>query len=129
MPNKNTYHNSTLFKIFSLGLLLLLSPCSVRNSLQSVLQLEQTEVSSKSKVAQLNGSCVALEVSKVTVSTSSKSYSKIAQLLPLSSKYIGLASVLVSGNPVTLQFENQIVTPLKVPLYILYKNKKDAILA
>ncbi|WP_299780432.1 hypothetical protein [uncultured Formosa sp.] len=130
MSNIKTHNNFyQFFKIFSLGMLLLLSPCSVRNSIQSALQLEQTEVTNKSKVAQLNSNCVTFDTSKIGVSSHSKKQSKANNLVSLNSNYIGLKFVSFSEKQIPFQTVNQCVVPLKVPLYILYKNKKDFILA
>ncbi|WP_159021607.1 hypothetical protein [Formosa sp. L2A11] len=130
MPNRKLHINiGQFFKIFTLGMLLLLSPCSVRNSLQSVLDIEQTEVTSKSKVAQLNSNCVSLIASEISASSHNKKQSKPNDLVLLNSDYIGLKFVSFSEKQIPFQTVNQYVTPLKVPLYILYKNKKDFILA
>ncbi|MFB9055018.1 hypothetical protein ACFFVB_18200 [Formosa undariae] len=109
-------------------MLLLLSPCSVRTSLQSALQLDKTEVTSKSKIAQLNRSCDTFEVSEFSTSDNSSKHIKIAGILPLHSKYIGLETVLVLEKPIPFLAQSKRVHPLKIPLYILYKNKKDVIL-
>ncbi|MHA7941843.1 hypothetical protein ACJOV8_002030 [Formosa sp. 3Alg 14/1] len=116
------------FKIFSLGILLLLSPCSVRTSLQSILQLEQTEVTSKSKIAQLNRSCETPETSQLNTSDYNNAQGKIAGLLPLKSKYAVAESIADLKQPILFWAQSKQVRPLKIPLYILYKNKKDVIL-
>ena len=130
MSNIKTHNKfSQFFKIFSLGMLLLLSPCSVRNSIQSVLQLEQTEVTSKSKTTQLSRSCNTFEFSKASTSISSKKQGKGSDLTPLPSYYIGFISSMPSKAATSSLVVNQYVTPLKVPLYILYKHRKDFIIA
>ena len=129
MSNRNTYHiNSRFFKIFSLGMLLLLSPCSVRTSLQSVLNLEQTEVTSKSKIAQLNSSCKVSEAAKIKVSDLGKNLSKSPVFVPFQSNYIVLNQISVSQSLDPFQVEKESVNRSKVPFYILYKNKKDFII-
>lgn len=51
------------FKILAFGLILVLSPCSVRNSIQASLNLEQTEVTNKNKATNnLEELCLTLEL-------------------------------------------------------------------
>ena len=129
MSKENTHKNGIQFlKIFCLGMLLLLSPCSIRTSLQSVLQLEQTEVTSKSKVAQLNNSCQTIEASQFDTSDKNDQFGNFARLLPLKSKFLSLGTGLYLEKSTLFKGQSKYVRPLKIPLYILYKNKKDVIL-
>ena len=107
---------------FGLVLLLLLSPCKVRNFIQAELGIPQTTVLNKSQSTISTSSCSISEVS-TTVNTGGKSKT---QQLPLVNATTGLTSLQVNYTQTYSQlYKANIESFAAVPLYILYQNFKD----
>lgn len=100
-----------------LALILLSSPCSVRNHLERFLEVEQTEVSNKSKttacISYPDQSAFFYELSEVT------SYEYF--LVPHA---FSVTSVLSSQRNFSSHYYAYTKNPPSVPYYILYGNSK-----
>jgi len=84
-------------------------------------------VTSKSKIAQLNRSCDTIESTELRTSDHN-AQAKCTDLFPLKSKFNALEFVFILRQPTLFWAQSKQVRPLKIPLYILYKMKKDVIL-
>lgn len=112
---------SLILPIFGLVLLLLFSPCKVRNFIQVELGLPQTEVLNKSQSIVYQSDCLTFEISKTVQSYSKPSVHQPDFFFP------EVFSFEAKINQVSLLFtsptsENRLVSD--VPLYILYQNLK-----
>lgn len=112
----------TLLPIFGLMLLLLLSPCNVRNYIQSELGVPQTDVSNKSKITLENASCTSFDVNSITLKTYRFDFEK---------KVVLPANVSLSNRKLVVFIKNSThfnpnsnVSHNLIPLYILFKNRK-----
>lgn len=110
-----------ILPIFGLVLLLLLSPCKVRNFAQAKLDIPQTEVSNKSKTITHNSPCSDLEIA-IPSFTEKKSYSQQLAVITKNADTAFSAEILH-----TFSQPNKASNTLTaaVPLYILYQNFKD----
>lgn len=104
-----------------LTLLLLFSPCKVRNFIQSELGVEQTQVSSKSQSLAPQFSCQTQEITQVKATTT--------KLDTEQSSYAGSIHFNVDFDSTLLhdyvQNEDTILhLASSVPFYILYNNFK-----
>tara|TARA_R110002049_G_scaffold252877_2_gene428190 strand:- start:2967 stop:3356 length:390 start_codon:yes stop_codon:yes gene_type:complete len=118
--NINTLNS--IMSTLGLVLLLLLSPCKVRNFIQAELGIPQTTVLNKSQSTISASSCSISEVS-TTVNTVGKSKT---QQLPLVNATTGLTSLQVNYTQSYSQlYKAKIESFAAVPLYILYQNFKD----
>jgi len=120
---KNRFHIKPLFSVLpliALGLLILLSPCKVRNYIQWELGVSQTQTLNKSQSVFSSLSCAGFEIS-----TSEKSiYNKDLKVSKTLHKKV-LTFELPDPNyykesKVTLPLDIQQIS--EIPLYILYKN-------
>ncbi|ALJ04616.1 hypothetical protein APS56_05450 [Pseudalgibacter alginicilyticus] len=118
--NTKTIHRT--LPLLGLALLLLLSPCKVRNFIEAELNVPLTEVSNKSQTTFSNLDCSELELAA----------NNLAQE-KTSSEY-SYTAVLDFYSPfVTSNFSNNYTQPHNsrnhsgstIPLYILYQNFKD----
>ncbi|NLZ94236.1 MAG: hypothetical protein GX921_00220 [Bacteroidales bacterium] len=112
---------SLILSIFGLVLLLLFSPCKVRNFIQVELGIPQTDVLNKSQSIVYQSDCITFEVSKTVQSYTKPSlhhpdffFTEIVSLEPSSNQTILLSIPFASENKLTSD----------VPLYILYQNLK-----
>ncbi|MDV7186063.1 hypothetical protein R3X25_02115 [Lutibacter sp. TH_r2] len=117
---KNTKVIYTLIPI--LGLLLLLSPCKVRNYIQENLNLPQTEVSNKSKTTFNNSKCNNLEIVTKTIVKTKKLFQQSPIITP--NYKLTFGAVVYCINFLQLPV-NRSCTSSKIPLYILYQNFKN----
>ena len=123
MRNKITIkNNKALFSVIGLALLLLFSPCKIRNYVEAELNLPQTEVANKSKTTISNANCNTSELSERTQVANHQLQQSSAVLVAKS-----VLSVAIDNRAE----EKQTTTYLKgstsfliVPLYILYRNFK-----
>lgn len=112
----------TLLPALGLVVLLLLSPCKVRNFIQAELGIPQTEVTNKSKSNLVDSNCSDLEIADAI----------------LSKEIPAFQYDLIFPVPVDFSFKNynyskkhlqltgsQDPSVSAVPLYILYQNFKD----
>jgi len=112
--------NSTL-SIFGLVLLILLSPCKVRNFIQAELGIPQTKVLNKSQSTISESNCQTFEFSE-TIQTITKPTFQQSDFLISEASHFDFASYLFKNSfnlntPRTQQVSD-------VPLYILYQNLK-----
>lgn len=112
----------TLLPILGLVLLILLSPCKVRNFIQFELGVPQTEVSNKSKTTYNNSDCDHLDTTVIALAKEKNA----TQPLPYSNFVSTFNSKRLefSSNHSKVDF-NSIESAIQVPLYILYLNFKD----
>lgn len=122
IPN-HIKHLSSLLSITGLVLLLVLSPCKVRNSIQDVFEIPKTEVSNKSISALKNGTCdVASSVT--TVLSKSNISLQLSQALLVKPSAFKTNTIALSERPITQYYNARAeITPL-VPYYILFQNNK-----
>lgn len=111
-----------MLPVLGLVLLLLLSPCKVRNFIQAELGIPQTEVANKNQTTFSNSNCNDLEITSTTLVKEKPHY----QYLPATIEYVGLAFNVtdITNN----YFQPQTVrnhSASAIPLYILYQNFKD----
>lgn len=111
-----------MLPVLGLVLLLLLSPCRVRNFLQSELGIPQTEVSNKNITTVNSTNCTTLENSE-TVFSIAKTVTH--NLLSLAINNVDFAFDVIHFTTKSASFyftRNSSVSV--VPLYILYQNFK-----
>lgn len=118
----NIKAKSTLLPFLGLALLLLFSPCKVRNYIQAELGLSQTEVASKSKTTFTSVGCSAFEISEAT-SALTKSGIQSAPILAENSTAIAFRKTVSTHKSTTFHTTRNLLISV-VPLYILYKNFK-----
>ncbi|GAA0890798.1 hypothetical protein GCM10009122_04770 [Fulvivirga kasyanovii] len=112
-----------MLPILGMTLLLLLSPCKVRNFVQAELDVPQTEVSNKSKSTISNSGCSIFEATSDTLVTEKSAFQNLPGLAAA-----GFESVFGESG-----FSRHYVQPhnarthlaIEVPLYILYQSFKD----
>ncbi|MBZ9651006.1 hypothetical protein [Psychroflexus montanilacus] len=112
---------ASVYSVLGLGLLLLLSPCKVRNFVQAELGVEQTQVSSKSQSLAPQFSCQTQEIVQAKATTSKLEAKQFS--------YAGPINFSVDFDATFLQasIQNDYARPKvasSVPLYILYSNLK-----
>jgi len=110
-----------ILSIFGLALLLLLSPCKVRNVIQTELGIPQTKVTNKSQSTVSQSNCQTFEYSKMVESISKPTFQQSNFLIPKAFR--------LSFTPYLLKHSFNINTsksqPVSdVPFYILYQNLK-----
>lgn len=112
---------SSLFPILGLALLLLISPCKVRNFIQAELGIPQTQVTNKSKATIGSASCSALESAP---STTLSKVGYMLQLVPIRVPKLPCFStaIMVGQSVPSLKERRHLVAA--IPLYILYQNFK-----
>lgn len=111
----------SLFPILGLAVLLLLSPCKIRNFIQEQLGVPQTEVLNKSQSTISQSNCVTFQTSK-TIQTLSKPTFKQASLQISEYHTFECTTNLVKHSFISDTLRKQRVS--NVPLYILYQNLK-----
>jgi len=122
IPNHIKQVSSSL-SIIGLVVLLVFSPCKVRNSFQNIFELPVTEVSNKSISSLKNNGCDVSTDTKIVIS---KSYNKlqISQTV-LSKKSIFNTSVITSSKKqISQNYSARGEIPPLAPYYILYQNNK-----
>jgi len=117
--NIKTKH--TLLPLLGLVLLLLLSPCKVRNFIQVELGITQTEVSNKSQSTIGYSDCNDFEITDNSIKKSTSSANTIAILRDFNTAFV------VSDISKSYIQPDQVGTNSvsKIPLYILYQNFKN----
>ncbi|QXP78972.1 MULTISPECIES: hypothetical protein [Winogradskyella] len=121
-PNHIKQATSAL-SIIGLVLLLVFSPCKVRNSFQNIFELPTTEVSNKSISSLKNRVCDVSIDAEIVIS---KSYNnlQISQAV-LSKKSIFNTSVIASSKKqISQNYSARGEIPPLAPYYILYQNNK-----
>ena len=102
--------------------LLLFSPCKLRNFIQDQIGVETTEATNKSKAILSPTSCVAFEEATTTTLKNDSAFQTLA-VLPTSVSAVFYSTEIKTeaGSVLT----SQILRNEPVPLYILYQNFKD----
>lgn len=119
--NSNIIKTNSLLSIFGIVLLLLISPCKVRNFVQAEIDVPQTEVSNKSKSSVSKSKCQSLVISKKTQTISKPSFEQPEHFL---SAFIDLELAIDSLNDSFKLYTSQNQLNAEIPLYILYQNLK-----
>ena len=119
--NCNINKVNTILSIFGLVLLLLLSPCKVRNFIQAELGVPQTKVSTKSQSTISQSNCKTFERSE-TIKTNSKISVQQALFLDFEAYRFDFITYLVKPSFNLNTSQSQQATD--VPFYILYQNLK-----
>lgn len=113
---------TTLLPVLGLVLLILLSPCKVRNFIQFELDVPQTEVSNKSKASYNDSNCDHFDASVIALAKGKDTFDP----LPYSNfvSTFNIKRFEFSSNHSKVDC-NSIESAIQVPLYILYLNFKD----
>ncbi len=118
----NIKSKSALFTVIGFTFLLLLSPCKVRNYIQSELGIPQTEVTNKSQLTISASDCNNIEVSDAAITFSKPSTHHISVLLfndsTFAVKIVGTLTKSIN------HFNANSLSVTSIPLYILYQNFK-----
>lgn len=109
----------SLLSVFGLVLLLLLSPCKVRNFVQAELGVPQTQVLNKSQTTISTTNCVAFDVAEINHS-SSTSVTKVLDIF-FNEKLFAFHSLIQPKATNALRISKSKLIP-SIPLYILYQN-------
>lgn len=111
-----------LLPFFGLALMLLLSPCKVRNFVQAELNLPQTEASNKSKTTISTSNCSSFNVALNSVSESKLEFKKLPTKAAKSFELAYSTYDSVKSSVYSNKERAQAVSP--IPLYILHQNFK-----
>ncbi len=117
----NLHTKHTVLPLLGLVLLLLLSPCKVRNFIQVELGLTQTEVSNKSQATVSYLDCNDFEITNTSFQKSTTSVDFTAIIVDVNTAFV--VSDISKSYLQPDQKGNYSVS--KIPLYILYQNFKD----
>ena len=111
-----------LFPILGLAVLLLLSPCKVRNYIQAELGIPQTEISNKIKTTVSSSSCNEVQISNQTTVEKRATTIKLPASL---SEFIFAFFLSDISKSYTPNYQTRSYSASTIPLYILYQNFKD----
>jgi len=117
----NLHTKHTVLPLLGLVILLLLSPCKVRNFIQVELGLTQTEVSNKSQATVSYLDCNDFEITNTSFQKSTSSVDFTAIIVDVNTAFV--VSDISKSYLQPDQKGNYSVS--KIPLYILYQNFKD----
>lgn len=113
---------TSILSVTGLILLLVLSPCKVRNYIEYQLNIPQSETLNKSQTTLNNSNCVGIEnIGEAIISSKTISQNKV--VLAVQNFNESLTSITFSNK----KFQFQKARNLSVsfaPLYILYRNFK-----
>lgn len=112
---------SSILSIFGLALLLLISPCKVRNSIQTELGVPQTKVLNKGQSSISQSDCQTFEVSDAAETTAKPNFKHLDFLIS-EVHYSEFTTSLLKHYIIPSPSRNQLVSD--IPLYILYHNLK-----
>ncbi|MFN0728074.1 hypothetical protein [Polaribacter gochangensis] len=112
---------NSILSIFGLVLLLVISPCKVRNFIQAELGIPQIEVLNKNQSTISESNCQTFEFSE-TIQTITKPTFQQPDFLISGASPFNFASYLFKNSFNLNTSRNQQVSD--VPLYILYQNLK-----
>lgn len=114
---------TSILSIIGLVVLLVFSPCKVRNSIQEVFATTKTEVSNKSISSLKNGTCDISTDAETIISTSNISLQLSKAVLVKPSQFnFNIASL--SDRPITQYYNARAEIPPLAPYYILFQNNK-----
>ncbi|RSK39860.1 hypothetical protein [Mangrovimonas spongiae] len=114
---------ASLLSLVGLAVLLILSPCKVRNFIQQELGIQQTEVSNKNKTTISLSNCVDTEITTDNFTLEKNSFSQqlIATKTGISTSFIA-TDFSYNHTPSYVARKH---TSATIPLYILYQNFKN----
>jgi len=110
-----------MLSIFGLVLLLLISPCKVRNSIQAELGIPQTKVLNTSQSAISLSNCQTFELSETVQTISKPTLNQCDFLISEASRFDFTIYLLKHSFNLHTSRSQQATD---VPLYILYQNLK-----
>lgn len=113
----------SILPIIGLIILLVASPCKVRNSIQGVFEIQKTEVSNKSISHLQQSSCETFSETNSTLTAYNVSIDAFQITLNKSLQYY-IGSIPLSDRPITQYYSARDEIPPLVPYYILFKNNK-----
>ncbi|WP_053977130.1 hypothetical protein [Mangrovimonas xylaniphaga] len=111
--------------VLGLMLLLLLSPCKVRNYIQSEFGLATTEASNKSKSTLGKSTCSDFEIAKTILASSKEKTAKDRLANTAMASFSQKLWASETDNKVFVSSETKAPLGTSVPLYILYRNFKN----
>lgn len=111
-----------LLPVIGFALLLLISPCTIRNFVQAELGIPQTEVTNKSKATATSTTCSAVEKPDIN-SAHVNSFESISFVL-FKNTFFYTLSVIDASNQLSHGYIEEKQSLSLVPLYILHKNFK-----
>ncbi|WP_418638976.1 hypothetical protein [Winogradskyella sp.] len=114
---------TALLSVTGLVVLLVFSPCKVRNSIQEAFDVTKTEVSNKNRSALKNGTCnVYSDVNSVI---SKANYSlQLSQDLGINTSQFNTTTIALSDRPIAKYYNARAEIPPLAPYYILFQNNK-----
>lgn len=116
-------NTSSLFPIIGLVVLLLFSPCKVRNFIQVELNLPLTEVSNKSQTTTSNLSCYSSVITDISLLQTIPSV-KVFPVFINGFFNTSFQFIQVFHNKIRTDYQKKRHVTSSVPLYILFKNFK-----
>ncbi|WP_179353975.1 hypothetical protein [Winogradskyella vidalii] len=122
IPN-HIKHLCSFLSISGFILLLVLSPCKVRNSIQEVFEVPKTEVSNKSISALKNGTCNVSSTENTILSKSNINL-QLSQALLVKPSLFKTNTIALSERSITQYYNARAEIPPVVPYYILFQNNK-----
>ena len=114
---------TSILSLIGLVVLLIFSPCKVRNSIQEVFETQKTEVSNKSISSLKNGSC-DMSTDVTTVISNSKSSLQLLQAAVLKKSQFNTQFIALSERPINRYYNARAQIPPLAPYYILFQNNK-----
>ena len=124
MKETRTIKNKiALLSIFGLVLLLLLSPCKVRNFIETQLDLPRTEVANKSLSSFNSSNCTSFEITKTNTTTAKSSAQFVPAFVENKMQFAFITTVDYTPKS-TNHYTNNEQSLSLVPLYILHQNFK-----
>lgn len=115
--NIKKYHS--ILSLFGLVLLLLLSPCKVRNFIQAELGYPQTKVLNKSQTTVSTTNCLVFDATEIN-NSSSTSFTKALDFFINEELFTFYFPIQSKANNTLLISKSKLIP--SVPLYILYQN-------
>lgn len=112
---KHIFGNVT---IVAFAILLLLTPCKVRKSIQAFFEVEQTESSNKGLTSLESLNCVKCELPTIEVTKLKKTTQHFSPEITLVYYSTSLSSQY--GNSDSKKIVNHSNSKLKIPLYLLF---------
>ncbi|OMP30037.1 hypothetical protein [Mangrovimonas sp. DI 80] len=126
MENKSNIKSiGHILPVLGLMLLLLLSPCKVRNYIQSELGITTTEASNKSKSTLGKSTCSDFEIAKMLPQYSKEKVAKDRLANAGMASFSPKLWASETDNKVFVSSETKAPLGTSVPLYILYRNFKN----
>lgn len=110
-----------MLSLFGLVLLILLSPCKVRNYIQSELGIPHTNVTNKSQSTISQSTCQGFDISDTVQKVSKPAFQQFGFL---NSEVFRLEMLFVPLFQPCFSSSSRKISTSVVPLYILYHNLK-----